>query len=250
MIKSKVKAGDELFMVLVHQRSLNSESVLDQSQMHVFPKGSHCHTELNEGKPCGKSHLQFRYKCNTSSSSLLVLVKLRNPLEFVDLFSALCFSPLTLDWWLSLGLTFWAGCWGRDTLPTPTPCQLNSVGLGITWCASASLNQAERRCHFSPPKRRSSQQYTEWLRQHPLCGLGGCSRCWRQVTLLPLCILPTSSATTGQGHRYQQRCHLNTKWRQEATLSPPEPGKSPGGSRTIRSSRRGSAPSLVWHCLC
>lgn len=60
--KSKAKAGDKMFMVLVHQRSLNSEDVLDQSQTHVFPKGSHHHTNLNEGKPSGKSRLQFRYK--------------------------------------------------------------------------------------------------------------------------------------------------------------------------------------------
>lgn len=74
--KSKAKAGDKVFMVLVHQRSLNSEDVLDQSQTHVFPKGSHHHTNLNEGKPSGKSHLQVGYKRSASTSSLLAHVKI------------------------------------------------------------------------------------------------------------------------------------------------------------------------------
>ena len=84
-------------MVLVHQRSLNSEDVLDRSQTHVLPNGPHRHTKLNEGKPSGKSRLQFRYKCSTSSSSLLAHVKIRNPLESADLFSTLHFPPLSLD---------------------------------------------------------------------------------------------------------------------------------------------------------
>lgn len=210
----------------VHQGSGNSEDVLDWSQTwFFFPKGPYYHAELSDGKPSRKSHLHFWCISSTSNVSLLACVKVKNALEVADLlsFSFLLyfFQPIvwTLDpcwvWYFRLG-----------------------AGQGIPWehwhLASSVVwgwglhdeNQAGRQFHFRPLNRWLSQ-HTFWHGWNPLPGLGDHSRSWRQVTQLPLCILPTPAATATQGHHYQH-CHLSMKRRQDTTLHPREPGGSPG----------------------
>lgn len=155
-------------------------------------------------------------------------VKVKNPLEFADLFSTLFFSALSLDWWPLLALVFQAGCWAGDALRTLTPCQLRGVGLGTAWWALQTWTKQEGGVIWDL-LTGYLHQHTFWGGWNPLPGLGDRSRSCCQVTLSPVCILPTSATTARQCHHYQWGCHLNTERRQDTTVHPREPRGCPGG---------------------